>query len=585
MAEEKVLSSLSPASAEEQAMREVQAADEKRKQQIVDERMKSEEIFDEILEEDERNKSGNHMDYQIDRMATHFQTLFTEAEQNRKAIEARWLKDLKQVKGEYEPEVLARIHPKRSKAFIRYTRAKVKTTVARLMDFLFPANGDKNWGIEPTPIPELSPEQMTTLVTQYMQQTGQEITPIQLRKLIFDTANSSSDNMERAIADQLSQLHYRDIMKEVVTSGATYGTGVLKGPLITVKRREKYVQNEDSSWALLNIEQINPFCEAVAIWDFFPDMTAKKIDNCRYIFQRHIMDKHKLHELAKRPDFNGEAIKAYLDYKVWGDHENKDFESEIDSMGQNTTLNSSITKDRKYEVLEFWGYVDNHDMEEMGAEIPDNYKGSLQVKANIWILGDKIIKATPTPLDGADWPYYLYYYDKDESSIFGEGLPTILRDIQELINSGFRVMLDNAAISAGPQIEANMDLLGPDEDPTQVYPFKVWLRNGTGLEAQQPAIRVHQLPSYTSEFIAMSNLFERYGEEVSTMPRVINPTGAANLGGSQRTQGGLSMLMGQANITIKDQVKNFDDGITSPFITAMYYWNMEFNEDPSIKGD
>ena len=45
------------------------------------------------------------------------------------------------------------------------------------------------------------------------------------------------------------------------------------------------------------------------------------------------------------------------------------------------------------------------------------------------------------------------------------------------------------------------------------------------------------------------------------------------------------MLLGQANITIKDQVKNFDDGITKPFITAMYYWNMQFNSDEDIKGD
>ena len=58
------------------------------------------------------------------------------------------------------------------------------------------------------------------------------------------------------------------------------------------------------------------------------------------------------------------------------------------------------------------------------------------------------------------------------------------------------------------------------------------------------------------------------------------PSGAAG-----RTASGLSMLMGSANITIKDQVKNFDDGITKPFISAMYHWNMKFNSDADIKGD
>ena len=45
------------------------------------------------------------------------------------------------------------------------------------------------------------------------------------------------------------------------------------------------------------------------------------------------------------------------------------------------------------------------------------------------------------------------------------------------------------------------------------------------------------------------------------------------------------MLMSAANITLKDQVKNFDDGITVPFIKGLYFWNMQFNPKPHIKGD
>jgi hypothetical protein len=36
---------------------------------------------------------------------------------------------------------------------------------------------------------------------------------------------------------------------------------------------------------------------------------------------------------------------------------------------------------------------------------------------------------------------------------------------------------------------------------------------------------------------------------------------------------------------LKDQVRNFDDGITKPFITSLYYWNMEFSDKEHIKGD
>lgn len=59
------------------------------------------------------------------------------------------------------------------------------------------------------------------------------------------------------------------------------------------------------------------------------------------------------------------------------------------------------------------------------------------------------------------------------------------------------------------------------------------------------------------------------------------PSGAAG-----RTASGPVYVDGVLQtLQIKDQVKNFDDGITKPFISAMYHWNMKFNSDSDIKGD
>lgn len=58
------------------------------------------------------------------------------------------------------------------------------------------------------------------------------------------------------------------------------------------------------------------------------------------------------------------------------------------------------------------------------------------------------------------------------------------------------------------------------------------------------------------------------------------PGGAGN-----QTATGMSMLIGASNITLKDQVQYFDDGVTRPFIKSMYFWNMEFNAKENIKGD
>ena len=160
-----------------------------------------------------------------------------------------------------------------------------------------------------------------------------------------------------------------------------------------------------------------------------------------------------------------------------------------------------------------------------------------------------------------------------------------MRDIQILFNAAVRAMLDNAAISAGPIIEANMDLLHPNEDPTDLYAFRVFLREGVGLEASQKAITVHTLPSYTNEFMGMIKFLIEMADEITSTPRYLAGNDAATARGAGRTASGLSMLMGAANITLKDQIKNFDDGITVPFIKGLYFWNMQFNPKPHIKGD
>ena len=98
--------------------------------------------------------------------------LFREAEAGRRDIEERWLRDLRQYKGVYDPEVAARLHPRRSKAFLRLTRAKVKAANARLMDVLFPGAGERNWSIAPTPVPEINPRHKGEIIARLLRETG-----------------------------------------------------------------------------------------------------------------------------------------------------------------------------------------------------------------------------------------------------------------------------------------------------------------------------------------------------------------------------------------------------------------------------
>lgn len=514
-------------------------------------------------------------------LGTLLSDMFFKAERDRKSFEDRWVKDLLQYRGEYEPEVLARMDPKRSQAFMRITRTKVKTVDARLSDLLFPANGEKNWGVEPTPVPEVDPETKKEIADEVFNQTGTETTDEELEHALDMEVRKASDLMELEIEDQLSELRYRDIIRKAIHSGNLYGTGVLKGPLVQSKQNKRWMSNSDGEWQTSTEKTLTPYVEWVSLWDIYPDLSAKVLENARYIFQRYVMPKHKVLQLAKRDDFNAQAINSYVTTHPQGDAMIKTHEQNLQNI-PSADARPQLELVEKYDLKEYWGYVSREVLVDAEVEVPDD--GAIEYAANIWMIGDIIIKAILSPIESVTFPYFFYYFDEDETSLFGEGIPSIMRDPQKLFNASVRAMLDNAAISAGPIIEVNLDLLAEGEDPKDIHPFKVFQRTGEGIEASSPAIRVDTLPSYTPEYLKLADYFMQMADESTTIPRYLQGD-MKGIGGAGKTATGLSMMMGAANITLKDQVKNFDDGITKPFIRAMYFWNMEFNSKSEIKGD
>jgi hypothetical protein len=526
--------------------------------------------------------------YQTD-IGTKLDQEWLEAESERTYAERRMLRDLRQYRGQYDPEVLRKIHPNRSKAYIRLTRTKVKTFDARMMDLQFPSNEDKNWGMQPTPVPELSGPVVQSIAQQIYEQTGQIPTEKQVEDIVVKQADKQAKSMEKEIADQLAEFDYRETIRNVLHSGHVFGTGVLKGPMVKEVTSKRWYQDQKGDWKQVKIKRLIPTAQFVPIWDIYPDMSAKEKEHCRYIWQKHLFSKNRLTVLSKRTDFNTNAITTFIEAYPDGNAVYKSYEEDLREMSTNSEADgdSSPPKREKYEVHERWGFMDIEDAKELLPNIEQEVWDSMgpEVACNIWMLENIIIKAVISPVEGADIPYYFYYFDKDETSIFGDGVPRIMRDPQMLYNAAIRAMLDNAAISAGPIIEANIDLLADGEDPLALFPFRVFQRTGTGIDANQQAIRVTKLPSYTNEFLNLVSFFQDTADESTTIPRTLHggtdiPGGAAN-----QTATGMSMLIGASNITLKDQVQFFDDGVTRPFIKAMYFWNMEFNNKENIKGD
>lgn len=544
-------------------------------------------------------------------LGTRLRSEFAEVEAERRDIEQEWLKDLRQYNGEYDPEVLAKIHPKRSKAFIRLTRVKVKTLDAQIYDMLFPGGGEKNYAIEATPVATIDPERhgdiikrialdKLSAVAEAAEQSGEPLpVPVEqfaqlieagnippmllpdeeeVRTAVQQEAKARAERMAKVIDDQLTESRYAQHIRSVIHSGHLFGTGVLKGPMVEVTDEQAY-ELIGGQWVLRTVERRKPYVEAIPLWDIYPDMSVNNLADAEFIFERHVYNRQQLRKLAKRKDFRGEAILEYIKVFPHGDAQVKNWESELRA-GSRDQVYKALDRRRRYEVLEYWGLVTGDEIAALGVNVPDDMLCE-EVEANIWILGDIVIKAALNKTNKQWRPYYFYYFEKDETSIFGRGLPHAIRDTQTGANASIRVMQDHAAITAGPLVEVNTAVC-KDPNPTELFPFKVYLTHATGIEAQYPAVRVTNLGSNTAEFMAMFRMWKELNDEVSTVPSYVHGESDKQAG---RTARGLSMLMGAQRVTVKDIMENFDYGVTEPFISNLYDWNMKWNPREDIKGD
>lgn len=513
--------------------------------------------------------------------------MFQQAEKDKLDVEGRFMDDLRQYKGIYSDDIRKKIKSGRSKANIALTRTKVNAVDARVMDLQFPSNGETNWSVCPTPDPRLPMEVVHSAVELWMLKTQRQPTPDEVKIIVFEEAKRRADLMATRIKDQLKESKYRDVMRSVIHSGNLYGTGILKGPLVDYRDKSAWTLTQEGQWMRMVEQEMLPYVESVSVWDVYPDMAATDPEDLRYVFQRHVMSRTELNRLAERDDFDTDKIMEHIVANPNGTATYKNHEQELRGLdserGPSDRLGLTFSRDKRYEVIEYWGYIDADDIAKSGIELPEVLAG-FDVCANVWLLNDVVIKFEAAPVQAIGIPYYWYYFVKDETSIFGEGIPIIMRDPQRLFNACVRALLDNTAASAGPIYEINEDLLSPGQNPDNLRPFDNVFRGGRGIEAQHPAVRVHTVPSHAQLYIQLINLFSSLADEATSIPKYLHGSNQG-VSGAGRTMGGLSMLMGNSITVVKDQVKSLDDRVIKPFIRAMYHWNMELGTDDSVKGD
>jgi len=507
------------------------------------------------------------VDQKMDVLVGSLQKLANEQVTKKSNIEDRWLLDFMQFNGKYESSVLAKLSAAaKSQIFVNYTRNKSNGWEARLSDMLFPTD-DKNWGIKPTPSPELA------MALKDGDQTAGEIQKEAIKR---------AASMEREIEDQLRESHYNIEARDAIHDSCVLGTGIMKGPTTASRNRRKW-QQTDAGQELVEVPDIRPDWNRVDPWNYFPDMNARKKDDCEFEFERHLLNKKQMRKMANQPGFNKDAIR-----EIMKEEPRFGMPSYIQQI--KSVVDDGQSLEAKYHVWEYHGPIDGDDLRNLAealgdenlAEGIDENDPLAEVLVIAWFCQNKIIKIGEHPLDSGDSMYSVFNLEGDDSSVFGFGVPYLMRDSQKSLNGAWRMIMDNSALSTGPQIVVNTDIIEPMDGNWNLTARKVWkarLRNGQGLDH---AFKAYNIDGHQSELIQVISLAKQFADDETNLPLIAQ----GESGGHQtQTSGGMSMLMNSVNVVFRRVVKNFDDDVTTKNIRRQYDFNMQFSDKDEIKGD
>jgi len=552
--------------------------------------LRTEEVREAQQLEDERTRQSKMLESSL---GSHIRRCWEEAKTAKQEAEYRLLDCLRRRKGEYDPGKLAAIRAEGgSGIFMMLTTTKCRAASSWIRDILMPAT-EKPWGLSPTPIAEVPTEFLRPIFSQFMQravmesqESGQQPDPQAVMKAAEDhirhaaqeKAEDAAERHEEVIADQLAEGSWDSALGDFVDDFTTFPNAFIRGH--NLRRVASLAWME--GWKPIKTMEIKPDWYRVSPFDMYPSPDATSIDDGAYILERCRFTRGHLNKLIGVPGYNEEAIRAVLDEHgqsglrdwLWTDGER----AELEGRGHEW-----LTRGQTIDGLIYCGGAQGTSLLQWGVN-PDDVEDPLaEYEVEATLIGNHVIrvKINRDPLERR--PYHTASYQPVPGSFWGQGIPELMADIQDVCNATARSLVNNLAISSGPQVEVYHERLDPTENADDIYPWKIWRTKDSTITGNNPAVRFYQPSSNAAELLGVYEKFELRADDATNIPRY--SYGNENVGGAGQTASGLSMLMESANKGIKDAIRHIDRGVIRRVIEALWLHNMQYSDDNSIKGD
>lgn len=513
-------------------------------------------------------------------------------------IENRMLHALRARRGVYDPEKLQLIKQMGgSEVFAGITGQKCRAAAAWIRDVILGTGTERPWSIKPSPIPDLPVEINELIVNQAIApikeallagQPPDEMQTVTMLSMLRDQALAAvreeaarrAERMADKMEDQLIEGHFLDALDEFINDLVTFPSAILKGPVIRMRATLSWGEDNMPKVQVKLVkewERVDPF-------KIYPSPGATTCEDGDLI-EKHRLSRADLQAMKGVQGYDDGAIDMVLtDYgrnglTQWLFEDTEQAQAE----GRATTM-VATNPDGLIDALQYWGSVQGQLLLDWGMKREEIPEPTREYQVEAWLIGPYVIKAVLNPDPLGRRPYYKASYEEVPGSFWGLSIPDLITDCQDIMNAAARAMVNNAALSSGPQVGILTDRLAPGEPVTQMAPWRIWQFNSDPMHGTaEPPIQFFQPNSNVNELMQLFDKFAVLADEYSGIPRYM--TGDARAGGAGRTASGLSMLMTNAGKSIKSVIANIDRGVIEPLIKRLYYYNMRYETDPELKGD
>jgi len=556
----------------------------------------------EILKEEERQRDLRTQAQQstplITGLAAFLRTRWNAAYDAKMPIQRKMLQASSQRNGEYDKAKLAMIRQHGgADVFMHITETKCRSGEGWLRDILLDS-GDPPWDLKPTPKPELSADEQDVVkqmvaerLASMIQMTGQAgglgeqesvrvIAEEEYRRRVMEVAHRRASLMKRRISDQFAQGGWNNAFNEFITDLVTFPSAFIKGPIVRRRRKLGWTVGVSGGTEVETTEELAPEYERVDPFRIYPEPGISHL-NDGYIFHHHRMTSADLSELMGVPGYDSNAIAMLLaspSVVSWVQQAHELEKDEAERKFQTYTRQTDV-----YDALEFWGKIDGRTLVDWGLSPADVPEMERHYDANVWVVGDTVIKAVLNYDPLGEKPYAMTSFIKVAGAFWGKGIPELIEDIQSVCNASVRSLVDNMGISSGPQVGVATDRLADGAKLTELHPWQIHQFKSDPAGSSASPVTFFQPESNASELLGVYERFAKMADDHSGIPSYLS--GDLDTMGAGRTASGLSMLMGAAGKGIRQVIMHIDNDIIKPIVQRQFIFNMRYDEDEGIKGD